>query len=79
MCALGWQSGETELMFTYDSKRQTLSPRPMRATSVAGRITTLLERYLELTEEDLKQYGSHSMRRGGATYYNSIGLPTGEL
>lgn len=51
----------------------------MASGSIAGRLLTLLDRYLELTPSELKAYGSHSMRRGGATYYFARGLTKHQL
>jgi hypothetical protein len=76
MLGLGWNSSESVIMFTYNEKAKELRQRPMAAPSVAGRLTTLLHRYAEMSQDELKAYGSHSMRRGGTTYYSTHGLST---
>jgi hypothetical protein len=66
-------------MFTYSAQRKALSPQPMVTSSVAGRLVTLLERYLDLSKQEAKAFGSHSLRRGGATYYSNMGLSNRRL
>jgi hypothetical protein len=46
----------------------------MAKTSITSRLRLLLARHVGLDEQRLKKFASHTMRRGGATYYAARGV-----
>ena len=70
----GWDDSQGVVMTLYDTTTRTMTATPMAKTSVTSRLRALLQTHLGMDTQRLKKFASHTMRRGGATYYAALGL-----
>lgn len=52
---------------------------PITKEAITARLRLLLTRHANVTPTEAKKYASHSLRRGGATYYHAIGVSDADL
>lgn len=73
--SLGWDTHNITIMPTYDARRKCMTQTPIAKSTVSSRLKHLLRTHLNLPDKVIINIASHSMRRGGATYYAAIGVP----
>lgn len=73
--AHGASSQADTVLTMYSAQTHSMTLAPMAKTSVTSRLRLLLARHLGMDDKRLKKFASHTMRRGGATYYATLGVP----
>jgi integrase len=74
LASWGWTSDDY-VITKYVHKKVT--KQPFGKGGLWARLKELLSR--ELTADQLKEYGTHSMRRGGTTHYRTLGMQQREI
>ena len=74
LAAAGFK-GDDFLITKYEKKAQT--KKPYGKQGLWSRLRTLLGKYM--SPDKVKEYGTHSLRRGGTTHYRTLGMPTREM